>query len=445
LNIVEKKLENAQMELEIEVPADQVAEAYKTVFAKIQKNVKVDGFRKGKVPMPIVEQRYQNEADQEAIEALVQKFFFEAINETQMTPIDRPYYDFNEIKRDQSFTFKAVFDVMPSVEIGKYIDIAADETVCKVSDDDVMAEIDTYRERMAVTAPKTDDETIENGDMVKIKVKRLDHEPTEEEEGDGSREYTIVVGKSKDSSALDKHIVGMKKDEEKEVEVKYPKDYYIEDLAGQKVKYNVHALDIQNMDLPELNDEFVKQINFETVDDMKVKVREQLEQYVDQKTRGDAKSQIIRAIVESSTYDIPKSMIMTEMGAIFKKTQQRVGYYADDIEQFAEVLGIAKDEFEAKLMEEAELSIQTTLTLSDIAREEKLEVNEEQYNKLIESWATQQGQTKEQVEEVIKENNSRENIEHELLLDSAMDFIYEKGKIKKSKAITLEEYLKAGN
>ena len=132
--------------------------------------------------------------------------------------------------------------------------------MCTVNDDNVQAEIDAIRERFAKIDKKGDGALIQNGDLAKIKVKRIDDVEASERDKVEFKEYQIVVGRSKDESALDKFITGMKVNEEKEVDVKYPKDYYLPDLAGQKVKYHVVISEISSMDLPELNDEFVKKL-----------------------------------------------------------------------------------------------------------------------------------------------------------------------------------------
>ena len=174
LNITEKKLENATMELQISVPVEKVELEYKAVFDKFKNHVKIDGFRKGKAPLNMVEARFRKEADQEVAENLLKSVFLEAVQEKQYTPIAYPRYEFEKISREEPFMFKAVFEVPPTVELGKYQGLAADEQVCEISDSDVEAEITAMRERMAKIDKKEEDALVQNGDLVKIKVKRVD-------------------------------------------------------------------------------------------------------------------------------------------------------------------------------------------------------------------------------------------------------------------------------
>lgn len=448
--IKDKKLENARIELEIEVPAERVEIEYKAAFDKIKKTAKVDGFRKGKAPVELVERKYAEYADQEVIENLVKSTVYDAISEKQLTPIAEPSYEVDAITRGESYTFKAIVEVFPTIELGKYKEVAAEEKVCEVTDADIENEVTSIRERFA-DVQKIEDENVvvENGHMAKIKVKRLDAEEGSEEAA--SRDYSIVVGKAKDESALDKKILGMKIGEEKDVEVKYPKDYYIKDLSGKKVKYHVEVEELSTMTLPEVNDELAQKAQYASVDDMQEKIKEYIDNFVINRTRGEAKAKIIQTIVEDSTFDLPESMIRQEMGAIFQKTKERISQqYGLPVEtlaeygmnEFAEMMDMQAEDFEARIRGEAESSVKTTLVLSEVMKEEELTVSDEQFDEFVEKYSKSSGRSAEEVKELIEKNNSRENIEQELLLEGAMDFIYDNARVKKLKPVTLEELMR---
>lgn len=440
MNITEKKLENATMELQIDVPLDKVESEYKNAFNKLQNIVKIDGFRKGKAPLHMVEARFRKEADQEVAENLLRTVFLEAVEQKQLTPIAYPRYEFEKISREEPFTFKAVFEVPPTVEIGKYKGLSADEQACEINDDDVKSEIDAIRERFATVTRKEEGGEVQNGDLVKMQVRRIDDVAESERDSVEAKEYQIVVGRSKDESALDKYITGMKENEKKEIDVKYPKDYYIPDLAGQKACYDVLIKEVSSMALPALDDELAKKMGHDTVIEFTAKTREYLEKYVAEKTKGDAKAQILKQIVEDSTFDLPESMIIREMENLFKRTRENIGYYSDNMEEFAKIMGIEPDAFRNKLRDEASQTIKTTLSLSEIVKKEDLKVDENRYREVVENIAKRNNKTVEEIEKIIEENNSRENIESELLLDGAMEFIYENAKIKKLKPLTFEEF-----
>jgi trigger factor len=442
LNISEKKLENATIELQIGVPVEKVESEYQTVFKKFREIAKIDGFRKGKAPLHLVENKYQKEVDIEVAENLLKNTFIEAIQEKALNPIAFPKYEFNSISRNQPFSFKAIFEVSPTIELGNYTNIPADEPACSITDENVQTEVDSVRERFAKIDKKEDSASIQNGDYVKLKVRRIDDVDEAELDKVEFKEYSIIVGKTKDESALDRHITGMKINEERKIDVKYPKGYYLSELAGQKATYHVIVSEISSFELPELDLEFAKKIGYESVDEFMHKTREYLEKYVNERSKGEAKGLILKTIVEASTFDIPEIMINNEMQDHFQQTRESVGYYSENMDEFATMMGQDPDDFRNKMRERAIQMVKTSLSLVEIAKKENLKVDENRYKETIENIAKKNNTTSEEIEKIITENNSRQNIESKLLLDSAMDFIYEKAKIKKLKPVNLEDFLK---
>lgn len=443
MDVKEKKLDNAKMELQVEVPEDRVEQEYQSVFKSIQQKAKIDGFRKGKVPLNIIETRFKDVADSEAAESILKKTYFDVLNENGYTPIGQPEFDFNSIDRNKPFNYTVTFEVPPSVELIDYKGLTAEQVNAKVADQDVEREIEELRDKHATISKKEDGAEVEKDDQVTIQMKRIDDVEKDEIDSVEYRPYTMIVGKSKEDHSIDKEIPGMKVGEEKEVKVKYPKDYSVDVLKGQKVTYLVKIDEINKRDLPGLDDEFAKDVgDYESLEDLKNKIRENLDNYVNEKSRSDVKAKLLRQIVENSTFDIPETMISKEMESIFQRVQQRVGYFAQDINEFASVLNMDVNELSEKMREEATSSIKTTLTLAEIAKQEDLKVSEEQYNRVIQQIAEKNQKPVEEIEEIINEQGSRENIENELVLDTALDFIYDNAQVKQKKPVSLEEFMK---
>lgn len=443
MDVKEKKLENAKMELQVEVPGDRVEQEYQSVFKSIQQKAKIDGFRKGKVPINIIETRFKDVADGEAAENILKKTYFDVLNEKGYTPIGQPQFDFDTIDRNKPFSYTVTFEVPPTVELDDYKGLSAEQVNAKVTDQDVEREIEELRDKHATVSKKEDGAEVEKSDQVTVQMKRIDNVEKDQVDAVEYRPYTMIVGKSKEDHSIDKDLPGMKVGEEKEVKVKYPKDYYVDDLKGQKVTYLVKVDEINSRDLPQLDDEFAKDVgDYESLEDLKNKIRENLENYVNEKARADVKAKLLRQIVENSTFDVPETMISKEMESIFQRVQQRVGYFAQDINEFASVLNMDVNELSEKMREEATSSIKTTLTLAEIARKEDLKVSEEQYNRVIQQIAERNQKPVEEIEEIISEQGSRENIESELVLDTALDFIYDNAQVKQKKPVSLEEFMK---
>ena len=443
LQVSEKKLENATVELQIEVPESRIEVEYKSVFNRMQREAKIDGFRKGKVPLRIIEQKFGERADYEVVENLLRSVYFEVITEKKLNPVSKPEFDFEKIKRGESFSFKVTFEVAPTVELGNYKNLSVEERNCVIKDKDIENEIASLREKNADIKKKGEGELVEDGDLVKIKVKRIDNMDESEIEKTDFKEYSIIVGKSREEYTFDSYITGMKEGEEKEIDVKYPKKYEIKDLAGQKATYIVNIAEINSMILPELDDEFAKDLGeYSTVKELEKGIEENLKKFVDERSKGEAKSELLKDVVKNSKFDIPETLIRNEMEASFQRFQQRVGFYAKDINEFVSQMGDKADDFINNLRNEATDNIKSILVLNELAVKEQLKVEEERYKEVIENLAKQNNKSVEEIEKIIEENDSRQNIESELIREQALELIYNGANLKKSKAISLEEFIK---
>ncbi len=445
LNILsEKKLENAIVELEIEVPVERVEIEYKSVFNKIQRNAKIDGFRQGKAPLQIIEKKYREYAGEEVAENIAKSTFYDAATQKELAPIVEPRISYDSISRDEPFKYKAIFEVMPTIELSEYTGVETETKVCNVTDEDVNSEIDVTREKLADIEVISDESAVvANGNLVRFDLKRTDNLSAEDAEKAEYKEYEIVVGKSKDEYTLDKHFIGMKKGEEKTATISYPADYHMSEFAGQSITYSLKLKGISSMKLPDLDDEFAKKSGYESADDMKKKTRDYLEKYVKDRITAEVKNDLITKIAEKSTFDIPESMIANEMYSIFKKTQQRVGFNAENIEQFAMALGMEAEEYRNILRTDAIKSIRHTLILSEVAKKEELKVSEERFQEFIANISAQIGKTVQEVQAMVDENRSRDSIEQDIVLDNAMQLIYEKARIKELPPVSLERFIRS--
>ncbi|HPS57754.1 MAG TPA: trigger factor [Spirochaetota bacterium] len=444
MNILsEKKLENAVMELEIEVPVEKVELEYKAVFNKIQKNAKIDGFRPGKAPLPIIESKYSEHAGTDVAENLAKSALFEAVEQKELAPVSEPRIEYAAIKRDEPFRFTARLEVMPSVELADYKGISADEKSCSVTDQDVVNEIDTVREKTAVIEKiENADAVVGKGNLIRFKLKRIDDVEKDMIDTVEFRDYSIVVGKSRDEYTLDKHLLGLKTGVEKEIIINYPADYYISDFAGKAITYLAVVTEISTVTLPEFNDEFAVKSGYESTDDMKTKTRSYLEKFVGDKIKNESKNELILKIADKCTFDIPETMMMNEMYSIFQKTQQRIGYHAESLDQFASLLGIDPEEYRGKLKEDAVKSIRNTLLLSEVVKKEDMKVSDDKFKEVVENLAKSMQRPAEELYKMMEENNTRSNVEQDILLEMALDFIYENAKINKLGAVTLDDFVK---
>ncbi len=443
MNIKEKNLENATIELSIEINSGKVNTEFEKVFKNIQKTAKVNGFRKGKAPLGMIKTNYNKDAGKQVVENLVKDSYAEAIKEKNITPIAYPAFDFKPVKADNNFAFTARVEVAPTIKLKDYKGISADESQCKIKDTDIDFEIEALQEKHAEISKKEDNVQIENGDLVKLKAKKIDDAKKDEYDKIPERDFTAIAGKSKEDYLFDKYVNGMKVGDEKEVKVKYPANFQIKELAEKKVTWLIKIAEISNRKLPELDDEFAKDLgDYESIKDLKNKTRENLEKYVQEKSRGESKSKILQKIIDKASFDIPGSMIEREKQAVFQRFQQRVGHNIEDMDKFAQMVGMKPEDFSKKMKEDAIQSIKSTLVLSEIVKSEKFTVSDDMYKEAISKLAIQYQKNESEINNLIDKNGSKPNIESELLFNKAMDFIYEKANIKKLSPISAKEFLK---
>jgi trigger factor len=439
----DKKLENASVELTIEIPQSRVDVEYKSVFERISKNAKVDGFRRGKAPVKLVENMYREQADREVLESILKATYFDAVQEKNYSPIGEPHFDVKEFDKNKSFTYSVRFEIMPSVEPAPYKELESKERACEIKDKDVEREIDDLREKSAKISKKEDGASVAKGDVLRFGVKRVDNVTPEEAEKLAFKEYNIIVGKSESEFALDKFVIGMKVGETREIPIKYPKDYEIKDLAGQKVRYLAKAEEISSMELPKPDDEFAKDVSdFQTIQELRANIRETMERYVNDMARNEVTDILLKEIIDKSKFDIPESMVQGEMRTLFSRFVQRMGVQAKDVDELAGIMNINADEFKARLREESLNDIKSWMVRLEIAKKESITFTPEDYESMVQMLASQSGKSAEEMGKKIEESGSRENIETELVLMNVKKYIYENAKIKKQKPVTYEEFIK---
>jgi len=230
----------------------------------------------------------------------------------------------------------------------------------------------------------------------------------------------------------------------KEVIIKYPKDYYIKDIAGQKVKYLIKMHEINKMTLPELDDEFAKDLGeYNSLSELNNKIKENLENFVKEKAKSKAKFEILDKIVDDSKFDLPESVIRAEMKAVFRRFQYSAGLPdVTDIDEVISRLENSNKEFYENIRNQSIKNIKSNLVLSEIAKKEDLKVSEEHFKRTLEDIATRNNKSLEEIEKIAAEGNARANIESELVLADSFDFIYNNAKVHKEKPVSYTEFVK---
>jgi len=422
-----EKLEKNQGVLTVEVDAQEVSKALDEAFKKVVKKVNVPGFRKGKVPRKIFESRFGVESlYQDALDIILPKAYSQALEETGIDPVDRPEVDVEQMEVGQNLIFKATVTVKPEVELGEYKGLEVPAKDFSVTDEAVDEEINKVRERQAELII-VEDGTVEQGDTTVIDFEGfLGDEPFEGGKGEN---YPLEIGSNSFIPGFEDQLVGMKKDEEKTITVTFPTEYHSEELAGKEANFKVKVNEIKRKQLPELDDEFAKDVSeFETLDEYKADVRSKLEEKAKTDEENYKKDFLVEKAAENATIDVPNAMIESEIDFMLRDFEQRLQMQGLNLDLYSQFSGLGKDDLREQFKKDAEKRVRINLTLEAISQKEQIEVTEAEINEEIEKMAQMYGLTAEDLKQRLEAQGNTDALTSDLKIRKAIDILVNNSK-----------------
>ncbi len=384
----EKKEGNEGL-LKVTVPAEKVDKALDQAFKKVVKQINVPGFRKGKVPRPIFEQRFGVEAlYQDAVDILLPEAYGEAIDETGINPVAQPEVNVTQIEKGKDFEFEATVTVEPEVQLGDYKGLEIEKQDSELTDEDLQEAIDHSLEHLADMVVK-EDGAVENGDTVNIDFDGyVDGEQFEGGQADG---YDLEIGSGSFIPGFEDQLVGVKTGEEKDVVVTFPEEYHAEELAGKEATFKTKVNEIKYKEVPELDDEIANELDSDanSVDEYKENLRKRLSEQKAEEAENVEKEEAINKATDNATIDIPQAMIDTELDRMVQEFGQRIQQQGLDLQTYFQISGQDESQLREQMKDDAEQRIKTNLTLSAIADKENIEANDEDIDKELEKMSKQ--------------------------------------------------------
>ncbi len=384
----EKKEGNEGL-LKVTVPAEKVDKALDQAFKKVVKQINVPGFRKGKVPRPIFEQRFGVEAlYQDAVDILLPEAYGEAIDETGINPVAQPEINVTQIEKGKDFEFEATVTVEPEVQLGDYKGLEIEKQDSELTDEDLQEAIDHSLGHLADMVVK-EDGAVENGDTVNIDFDGyVDGEQFEGGQADG---YDLEIGSGSFIPGFEDQLVGVKTGEEKDVVVTFPEEYHAEELAGKEATFKTKVNEIKYKEVPELDDEIANELDSDanSVDEYKENLRKRLSEQKAEEAENVEKEEAINKATDNATIDIPQAMIDTELDRMVQEFGQRIQQQGLDLQTYFQISGQDESQLREQMKDDAEQRIKTSLTLSAIADKENIEANDEDIDKELEKMSKQ--------------------------------------------------------
>jgi trigger factor len=409
-----------QRELSIEIPTDVVDRERDSIISKYQKHARIPGFRTGKVPANIIKQKFAEDINSEVIEALVPKYFRQESQKQNLLPVSQPRVTDLHIHDGEPLRFKATFEVMPEIEITGYQDIQAEKTDVAITDDEVEQALKNLQEQHASYSAVEEDRGLEDGDYAQVSFKG-----TPSEGGDPVEvpEVMVEIGGTNTVKDFSENLRGAKVGEEKAFDVNYPADFADQRLAGKSMRYEAKIIGIKKKSVPELNDEFSKELgeDFKTLDDVKTRIREGMLSEKQHQAEHEAKDKLIESLTTKFDFPVPTSLVDQQIDIRLERGLRALamqGMRAEDLRKM-DLGRLREGQREAALRE-----VKASLLLEKIAETEKMEVSDEELNHEIEGIARQTNQTPDEVRARLTQEGAVDRIRNRIRNEKALEFLY---------------------
>ncbi|MDD5794380.1 MAG: trigger factor [Clostridiales bacterium] len=381
-----EKIEANVVKFDVKVEAEKFDAALKKAYNKNKMHFNVQGFRKGKVPMAMVKKFYGVEVlYDDAVNYLVQETYPQIIDENNIKPVDYPKINIVEIGEGKDLNYTAEVTVYPEVELGQYKGLEVEKKEYEVKDEDIEERLKSMQEKNARIETK-EDGTVEKGDIAVIDFKGF-VDGVEFEGGEG-KDYSLEIGSGSFIDNFEDQLVGAKASEERDVNVTFPENYGKEDLNGKKALFKVTVNEIKVKELPELNDEFAKDVSeFDTLDELKKDIKEKMVEANNNKAKAELEEAVISAAIESTKMDVPAVMVENEIDAMVKDLENRLKYQGLTLEQYMEYTGNTTDKMRDYMRENADRKVKADIVLDAISKAENVEATDEEVKQKAEEIA----------------------------------------------------------
>ena len=425
MSVKREKQEGNQGLLTIEVSTEEVNKALDKAFKKIVVKINEPGFRKGKMPRPLFEKKYGVEAlYQDALEIIIPDAYSNAIDEAGIEPVDYPEIAGTEtFEKGKDFTFTATVTVKPEPKLGEYKGLEVTKLSTEVTDEEVEAQIQAELAKKAELEIK-EDGAVEDGDTAVIDFEGFLGE--EAFEGGKGEDYALEIGSGSFIPGFEEQLVGVKAGESKDVVVTFPEEYHAAELAGKEATFKVTVKEIKTKVLPELNDDFAKEIDpeVESLDALRAKIKEQTAEQKKAESEGTLRDELVEKAAENAEMEIPQGMINTELDRMVQEFGQRLQMQGMNLELYFQFSGQNEEALREQMTPDAENRVRVALTLEAIAKAENVQVTEEDITAELEAMATQFGMTIDQIKTAlggtaILENDIKTKKTVELLVENA--------------------------
>ncbi|HNY51753.1 MAG TPA: trigger factor [Smithella sp.] len=418
-------LSPVKKKMSLEIPWSEVKGELDAAYQEIGKKAKLKGFRQGKIPRKILETYFKDQAENEASTNIVNKYYWQTLEDKGIIAISRPDVHQEGIKENADYTFSATFETEPEIEPKNYKGIELEKEKIIVTDEDVRKRVDEIRQMFATMEEVTDDRPVMKGDYVVMDFSgSLNGESYKEL---NAQDYFLEIGSGKFVPGFEDQLVGMKKGENREIKVKFPADYHESRFADKEVVFNVTVKSMREKRLPEDDDSFIK--NFErynTFDDFKADVRKSLEEKAEQMSKVNLQNSITDKLMKENDFEVPESMVERQIFFMMAEMQKRMMSAGIDENSAIDFSLKMHDKYKG----DAEKTVKAFLLLKKIGTKESLTVEDSDLDQYIQEMAAQNGHDYDSMKKMYESEEKKDYLRIELIQKKVFDFIEQNANIK---------------
>ena len=419
-----EEISSIKKKVSIEIPEDQVAKEVELLYKDLGKKAKIKGFRPGKVPRDILERYFKDYVKSEVIQKLIQDTYPQALSEADLQPVSPPMIDPGEFENGKPFQYSAVIEVKPAIKLGGYTGLKIEGKKEGVKDEEVEERLKTLQNLHANLKTVSESRPIQTGDYVIVDYEAsMEGKPLE---GGKAIDFTMEVGGGQFIPALEEKLIGLKPEDEKEIEVSFPEDYGYKKWAGKTISFHVKIKEIKEKILPPLDDEFAKDLgDYASFEELKAKLRGEIEKEKELGLERQLKDQVVNQLLEANPFEVPESLVEEQVKAMVSDTRLRLAAQGVDFKN----LGVSEEKLQEDYKSMAQKQVKTFLLLEKIAGQEGIAVTDDEAEDRLREMSERMNQKFDVVKRYYEKNGLLPDVKDGILRDKTLNFLLEKADI----------------
>jgi trigger factor len=416
--------------LHIEVPENVVVRELNNAYNNLKKTAKVKGFRPGKAPRSVLERLFKKDVHGDVSSKLLQDSFVEALKETELNIIGNPKIEPSQLEENGPYKYEATVEIRPEIDDIDFKGLTLKKALYQVTDEEMEAQLKLLQKNLSQQKPVTEDRKVQENDSVRIDYEGFEgSDPFPETQK--TENFTMKIGEGAISKTLDEELIGMTVGEDREITVNFPEDHFNDKLANHEITFHVKLKEIREEILPEIDDEFAKQLGqYETLDDLKKAITDNLTEGYNKRVEQELNEQVYKALIERTEFELPESMVEYELNNIIDEIERTLKYY----ERSMEDQGLTKESLAETHRETAEQKVRRHLILGKIIDQENLELSDEEMEEGFMEMAKTVNQPVDAIKSYYDQNQDNfDFFKHTLLEKQAIKLIIKNSNVQEVK------------